>query len=71
MKRHQERRHWSVLLAEDDDDHAVLIQMALERASRIPVEVHRARDGDEAIIMVQDLVPDLILLDPSTRKSGT
>ncbi len=63
MKRHQERRHWSVLLAEDDDDHAVLIQMALERASRIPVEVHRARNGDEAIMMVQDLVPDLILLD--------
>ncbi|MDA0312254.1 MAG: response regulator [Gemmatimonadetes bacterium] len=37
--------------------------MALERASRIPVEVHRARNGDEAIIMIEDLVPDLILLD--------
>ena len=37
--------------------------MALERASRIPVEVHRARNGDEAIMMVQDIVPDLILLD--------
>jgi len=37
--------------------------MALERASRIPVEVHRARNGDEAIMMVEDLRPDLILLD--------
>ena len=51
------------MLAEDNDDHALLIQMALERASCIPVEVHRARNGDEAIMMVQDLVPDLILLD--------
>ena len=63
MKKRQERRRWSVLLAEDNDDHALLIQMALERASRIPVEVHRARNGDEAIMMVQDIVPDLILLD--------
>ena len=63
MKRHQERGRWSVLLAEDNDDHALLIEMALERASRIPVEVHRARNGDEAIMMVEDLVPDLILLD--------
>ena len=37
--------------------------MALERASRIPVEVHRAGNGDEAIMMVQDLEPDLTLLD--------
>ncbi len=51
------------MLAEDNDDHALLIQMALERASRIPVEVHRARNGDEAIMMVEELVPDLILLD--------
>jgi hypothetical protein len=38
MKKHQERRHWSVLLAEGNDDHALLIQMALERASRIPAK---------------------------------
>jgi CheY-like chemotaxis protein len=62
-RRKRERDHWSILLAEDNDDHALLIQMALERASRIPVEVHRARNGDEAIIMIEDLVPDLILLD--------
>ena len=63
MKRNQGRRQWTVLLAEDNDDHALLIQMALERASRIPVEVYRARNGDEAIMMVEDVVPDLIQLD--------
>ena len=63
MKKRGERDHWSVLLAEDNDDHALLIQMALERASRIPVEVHRARNGDEAISLVEDIAPDLILLD--------
>ena len=63
MSRKGERAHWNILLAEDNDDHALLIQMALERASRIPVEVHRARNGDEAIVMVEDVEPDLILLD--------
>jgi CheY-like chemotaxis protein len=52
MSRRRRREKWNVLLAEDNDDHALLIQMALERASLIPVEVHRARNGDEAIIMV-------------------
>lgn len=64
MSRHvREREQWRVLLAEDNDDHALLIQMALERASRLPVEVHRARNGDEAVELVQSIVPDLILLD--------
>lgn len=64
MKKHaHERDRWRVLLAEDNDDHALLIQMALERASRLPVELHRARNGDEAISLIQSLVPDLILLD--------
>jgi len=64
MKRDRGARdHWNVLLAEDNDDHALLIEMALERASKIPVEVHRARNGDEAIVLVEDIVPDLILLD--------
>ncbi len=60
-KRHRE--HWNVLVAEDNDDHALLIQMALERASRVPVEIHRARNGDEALVMLEDVEPDLILLD--------
>lgn len=57
------RERWNVLLAEDNDDHALLIEMALERASHVPVEVHRAHDGDEAIKMVGPVKPDLILLD--------
>lgn len=62
-KRAHERQSWRVLLAEDNDDHALLIQMALERATRIPVDVHRARNGDEAVTMAFEVVPDLILLD--------
>ena len=57
------RESWKVLLAEDNDDHALLIEMALERATRIPVSVHRAHSGDEAIAMVGEVQPDLILLD--------
>jgi two-component system, chemotaxis family, response regulator Rcp1 len=64
MTKHaHERESWRVLLAEDNDDHALLIQMALERATQLPVEMHRARNGDEAISMIHSLVPDLILLD--------
>ena len=64
-RRKEERRAWNILLAEDNDDHALLIQMALERATPTPIEVHRARNGSEAIDMVQagEMVPDLILLD--------
>ena len=58
-----EREQWKILLAEDNDDHALLITMALERAARVPVVIHRARNGDEAVALVQDLVPDLLLLD--------
>ena len=57
------RSYWDVVLAEDNDDHTLLIKMALERASRVPVEVRRARNGDEAIEPVQSLPPDLLLLD--------
>lgn len=52
-----------VLLAEDNDDHALLIQMALEKATRSPVEFHRARNGDEAVRLVSEVHPDLLLLD--------
>jgi CheY-like chemotaxis protein len=57
------RSHWDIVLAEDNDDHALLIRMALERASRLPVELRRARNGDEAIELVEALPPDLLLLD--------
>ena len=52
-----------VVLAEDNDDHALLIQMALERAAPGPVEVHRARNGVEAVELVSQLQPQLLLLD--------
>jgi len=58
-----ERKHWTVLLAEDDDQAALLVEIALGKVSSIPVEVHRARNGFEALVMVEDLLPDLILLD--------
>ena len=57
------RTRWDVLLAEDNDDHALLIQIALERASRLPVDLRRARDGDEAIALLAAGAPDLLLLD--------
>lgn len=62
-RQHKTKGQWRVLLAEDNDDHALLIQMALERASRLPVEVVRARNGNEAVELVQSCDPDLILLD--------
>ncbi len=52
-----------VVLAEDNDDHALLIRMALERAAPGPVETHRARNGTEAVSLVKSLNPDLLLLD--------
>ena len=52
-----------VVLAEDNDDHALLIRMALDRAAPGPVETHRARNGTEAITLVKSLKPDLLLLD--------
>ncbi len=52
-----------VVLAEDNDDHALLIQMALERAAPGPVTVHRARNGVEAVAVVREVAPHLLLLD--------
>ena len=63
MKKHGKREQWKVVLAEDTDEDALLIQLALERASAVPVRVHRARNGDTALLMIEDLVPDLVLLD--------
>lgn len=52
-----------VVLAEDNDDHALLIRMALERAAPGPVEIHRARNGVEAVEVVRAVMPNLLLLD--------
>ncbi len=64
MKRqHGPRGQWRVLLAEDNDDHALLIETAISRASRLPVEVVRAHNGTEAMELVRSCSPDVILLD--------
>ncbi len=52
-----------VLLAEDNDDHALLIKMSLERATSRPIIFHRARNGEEAVALVREIQPDLMLLD--------
>ena len=53
----------TVLLAEDNDDHALLIKMALERATTRPINFHRARNGEEAVEAIREIQPDLMLLD--------
>jgi CheY-like chemotaxis protein len=58
------RTQWDVVLAEDNDDHALLIEMALGKASRFPVQLRRAHNGDEAIeLLEKGPAPDLLLLD--------
>ncbi|GMR14003.1 MAG: hypothetical protein BMS9Abin29_2231 [Gemmatimonadota bacterium] len=59
----KERERWEVVVAEDNDDHALLIQMALERAAGVPVDVRRARNGEETITLLEESPPDLLLLD--------
>ena len=54
---------WHVVLAEDDDYYAIVIERALENVADIPVEVRRARTGAEALALLKDVVPDLLLLD--------
>ncbi len=54
---------WHVVLAEDDDDYAIVIERALEKAADVPTEIRRARTGTEALALLRDVVPDLLLLD--------
>ncbi len=54
---------WHVVLAEDDDDYAIVIERALKKVADVPVEIRRARTGTEALVLLRDLVPDLLLLD--------
>ena len=57
------KSEWHVVLAEDNDDHALLIEMALERAVDVPMEIRRARNGEEAVELIRESLPDLLLLD--------
>ena len=62
-RRGEHEGRWTILLAEDNDDHALLVQMSLRWASRKPVLLYRARNGDEAIRLLDGVTPDLLLLD--------
>jgi CheY-like chemotaxis protein len=57
------KEEWSVLLVDDDDDYTLIIERALRAAAGVPVEIRRARTGDEALTVLEDFVPDLLLLD--------
>ncbi len=57
------KTEWNVLLVDDDDDYALIIERALRTAAGVPVEIRRARTGDEALAVLRDFVPDLLLLD--------
>lgn len=57
------KRAWHVVLAEDDDDYAIVVERALEKASDVPMKIRRARTGAEALALLRDAVPDLLLLD--------
>ncbi|MCC6610000.1 MAG: response regulator [Burkholderiales bacterium] len=57
-----------ILIAEDEPNIAEAVAFLLRRAGH---EVHVASDGDEALGMVEDCRPDLVLLDVMLpRKSG-
>lgn len=58
-----------VLQVEDDDDHAMIVSRLLQHA-RIPVDIHRAKDGLEAMEYLNSIkmrqekdLPQIILLD--------
>jgi CheY-like chemotaxis protein len=57
------KAEWHVLLADDDDDYSLIIERALRAAAGVPVEIRRARTGEEALALLRDSVPDLLLLD--------
>ena len=63
MIKRVKRTKWSIVLAEDDNDYALLIERALENAADVPVEIRRARNGEEALTLLKELAPDLLLLD--------
>lgn len=49
-----------VLVVEDDDDVALLLELFLERAGH---HVRRARDGEKGLVLINEALPDVIVLD--------
>ena len=43
------KAEWHVLLVDDDDDYALIIERALKAAAGVPVIIRRARTGSEAL----------------------
>jgi len=58
-----EKTGWHVVLAEDYYHYAIVIERALKKAAGVPMEMRRARMGSEALVLLRDAVPDLLLLD--------
>jgi two-component system cell cycle response regulator DivK len=56
---------WSVLLVEDDPDNAEVIELALTFWG---MSVRKAQDGIEGLKILEEFLPDLILLDLSMAK---
>ena len=54
---------WRIVLAEDDDDYALLVERALAKVCDGPVEFRRGRTGIEALALLKESKPDLLLLD--------
>jgi len=51
-----------IVICEDDERLAALVEELLERDGRFSV-VGRARDGDEAVELVEEHSPDMVLMD--------
>jgi DNA-binding NarL/FixJ family response regulator len=52
----------SIVICEDDEKLATLVEELLERDGRFTV-VATARDGDDAVRLVEERSPDLVLMD--------
>ena len=60
MSAGEERTRPLVLVADDDEDILSLVSLQLERGN---MEVIQARDGDEALALAEERLPDLAVLD--------
>ena len=58
-----EKRGWRILLIEDDDDYALLVHRALEKATGDRVEIRRGSTGIEGLALLRERPPDLVILD--------
>jgi DNA-binding response OmpR family regulator len=54
-----------IVVADDDADILDLVALTLERAGYV---VHRARDGEEALVLIRSTSPDLAVLDVTMPK---